>query len=697
MAAAPLIVAGSAVALAAPSLTASPASASVNADCTSTQPPTVGGVVQVTTPGQLAWIATTTVSLSATIEQMNDLDLASCGNWPGIGGENTDPFEGVYDGNNHAISNLSVSASSDDWGLFRYVSNASISALTLNGVTISANGNWYIASLAGAATRSTIEDVTVIGASITAGFNSGGLVGNHDRGTITRSSVSGALTATDSSIGGLVGMNDDASITDSWAAVDVTSGSTYVGGLVGENYGPITDAHATGNVIGDIRVGGLVGYNGYSHGTENILRSYATGDVTGTRRVGGLVGWNVKMSISHSFATGDVTNSGDATGGLVGENYGPISESYATGNVTGDTNVGGLAGLHGNDYGDGNIVRSYATGVVTGSADVGGLVGDIDISFNPTSTSGSLWDVESSGTFASAGGSGSTSAQVQSFSTFDDEGWSITNGDSDLTTTWGICDGRTYPFLMWQTRLSRTEPGFATCTIGVGDEDDSGPSGGSALPPGLEALVTQPVPTTTTVAAPSTTAAPTTSLAPTDTPPSLVQEDGNPVAVQVIVENGDQLVIRNTTFELRLRSNCATGNCGVTIDPDGHPVLTLDPNSPTTVTGTGFNPGSTVQMWLFSEPTYLGQISVDSDGSFQGSIEVGTVEPGSHTLQLMGTSNQGTPRSASLSVVVNQPQVPTPGPGVLPSTGADTTPIWLIALALLGLGLLATSRRRPHA
>lgn len=713
VAAASLIVAGSAVALAAPSLTASPASASVSADCTITVPPTVGGVVRVTTPGQLAWIANTTVSLSATIEQMNDLDLAGCGNWPGIG-TSSDEFQGTYDGNGHTISNVSSSAPSDYWGLFRYLLNASISALTLNGVTVSANNKDYLASLAGEAVDSTIENVTVIGASITTGSYSGGLVGYFEGGSIIDSSVSGELTATGDYLGGLAGQNYGGSIIRSSAAVDVTAGSNYIGGLVGENSGPITDTYATGDVIGFGHVGGLVGYNSDWYAVATILRSHAHGNVSGPDRAGGLVGRNIQSSIALSFATGDVTNSGNATGGLVGENSGPISDSYATGNVNGDTNVGGLAGLHGNDYGDGNIDRSYATGVVTGSADVGGLVGYIDTSSNPTSTTGSLWDVESSGTLASAGGSGSTSAQMQSFSTFDDEGWSITNGDSDLTKAWGLCEGRTYPFLMWQTQLPRTEPGFATCTIGGGDgDDDRGPSGGNALPPGLEALVAQAVPTTTAVPGSSTTTTPTTTVAPADTPPSpvlidgalpslangeaTVLEGGTPVATEVIVEDGNQLVIRDTTFALRLRPNCATGGCGVTTTADGRPVLTLDQNSTTTVTGTGFSPGSTVHMWLFSKPTYLGRIIVDSDGSFQGSIDVGTIEPGRHTLQLNGTTNRGTERSANLGVVVNQPQVPTPGPGVLPSTGTDTTPIWLIALTLLGLGLLATRRRRRPA
>lgn len=146
-----------------------------------------------------------------------------------------------------------------------------------------------------------------------------------------------------------------------------TTGNQYVGGLVGFSWGIISNAYATGTVIGGNVVGGLAGVS--SIGT--ISDSYATGEVTGDYNVGGLVG--SAGTIINAYATGRVTGSGNFVGGLVGGLYsGSISNSYATGPVIGaSSNVGGLAG-----YSSGGAINnSHATGAVTGEYMVGGLIG----------------------------------------------------------------------------------------------------------------------------------------------------------------------------------------------------------------------------------------------------------------------------------------------------------------------------------
>jgi len=141
----------------------------------------------------------------------------------------------------------------------------------------------------------------------------------------------------------------------------------------------ITDSYATGNVTGDDRLGGLVGYLMYD---STISFSYATGDVTGNNAnaddLGGLVGeLDERAIIRNSYATGDVTGD-DKLGGLVGNVLGDseISFSYATGDVTGNTDgaddLGGLVGV----IEGGVIINSYAIGNVSGDDDLGGLVGE---------------------------------------------------------------------------------------------------------------------------------------------------------------------------------------------------------------------------------------------------------------------------------------------------------------------------------
>lgn len=160
---------------------------------------------------------------------------------------------------------------------------------------------------------------------------------------------------------------EDVSVTGDWS----------VGAMVGVLYGQVNNVYSTGEVSGDIEVGGLVG----SHGGiwDTIINSYSAANVTGEDDVvGGLVGFNAQNSyITNSYATGDVSGEGNFVGGLVGNNNGFIQQSHATGNVSsGGSNAGGLVG---NSDLAGDIYQSYATGDVTAVGNnIGGLVGRND-------------------------------------------------------------------------------------------------------------------------------------------------------------------------------------------------------------------------------------------------------------------------------------------------------------------------------
>jgi len=194
------------------------------------------------------------------------------------------------------------------------------------------------------------------------------------------------------------------------------------------------------DVTGSSQVGVLVGHN------EGIVNnSYSSGSVTGDSRVGGLVGWN-QATLTNSYSSCSVT--GDSrVGGLVGDNWyyrGILSNSYSTGSVTGSSQVGGLVGV--NYYG--NVTHSYSTGSVTSSTQVGGLVG-----WNTATVSNSFWDTQTSGQATSDGGTGKTTAQMQNIATFSGAGWDIIAvalDMSDLSYTWNIIEGQTYPFLSWE-------------------------------------------------------------------------------------------------------------------------------------------------------------------------------------------------------------------------------------------------------
>ena len=193
------------------------------------------------------------------------------------------------------------------------------------------------------------------------------------------------------------------------------------------------------DINGDRWVGGLVGSN---NGT--IDNSYAAGIVKSRNVVGGLVGLDNSGKITNSYVTGTV-NGVTCVGGLVGGKfYGTITNSYAMCAVTGTTNVGGLVG----DNQNGTLTCSYATGAVTGTTNVGGLVGQTpDVRF----VSNSYWEINTSGTSLSAGGTGKTTEEMKLPGTY--VGW-------DFTNTWGLEAGKNkgYPFLKDNTPPTAAAP-----------------------------------------------------------------------------------------------------------------------------------------------------------------------------------------------------------------------------------------------
>src|SRR5690606_2941522 len=121
------------------------------------------------------------------------------------------------------------------------------------------------------------------------------------------------------------------------------------------------------DITGDRAVGSIVG-----QGSAAIANSYTTGEVQGDLYIGGLVGINENDGvISTSYADVIVTSSASDAGGLVGFNMGSVTDSYAVGTVTGSQSVGGLVGTNETV---GEVVNRYALGAVSGIT-AGGLIG----------------------------------------------------------------------------------------------------------------------------------------------------------------------------------------------------------------------------------------------------------------------------------------------------------------------------------
>lgn len=137
---------------------------------------------------------------------------------------------------------------------------------------------------------------------------------------------------------------------------------------------------------------------------------------------------------------------------------------------------------------------------------------------------------------------------------------------------------------------------------------------------------------------------------------------------------------------------CDGGTCVLGMSVDGRPTITLVQSGRISVSGDGFQPSTNAQVWMFSEPMFLGALAVGDDGTFAGEFELVQVAVGDHTLQVHGLTPTGEKRRAELGVRVLADTV------VLPSTGSNSLGRLMTLAALLialGAGVMAT-RRRPR-
>ena len=214
-----------------------------------------------------------------TVLLMNDIDLSVYPNWSPIGTlkPNTSqvsyPFSGVFDGQNHTISNLTCTSVTNGYaGLF---------------------GNF----------DGTVQNLILRDAQITVEGQAAAVVCENYKGQVLNCAM----------IGGSV------------------KGKSVAGGVVCYNRGTVENCYATGDVtsLSGGRVcyaGGVVGYN-YREGT--VQSCYAAGRVESEERAGGAVGGNYG-TVQNCVALGQsVSAQGDAHR-VVGENGGrTLSGNYA--------------------------------------------------------------------------------------------------------------------------------------------------------------------------------------------------------------------------------------------------------------------------------------------------------------------------------------------------------------------------------
>ena len=189
-------------------------------------------------------------------------------------------------------------------------------------------------------------------------------------------------------------------------------GSGYLGLFGRVAGGLITDLALEDVVVlgADSYIGGLVGYNSAGW----LTNCYTTGSVAGTSSVGGFVGYVESGSLLNCYSTCFLSG-GSRSGGLVGYN------------------------------GSGLLFNCYSSGMVIGGTySYGGLVG-----YNSGGTvTNCFWDTQTSGRTGSDGGTGKTTALMQTLTTFLAAGWDFRDESANgLAETWQMPNEGGYPVL----------------------------------------------------------------------------------------------------------------------------------------------------------------------------------------------------------------------------------------------------------
>ena len=275
----------------------------------------------------------------ATIQMLNDID---CGNKNGFTnkfipiGNETNSFQGTFDGNNKKITGLYIYQETDNVGLFGYVSNkAEIKDLTMKNCKVVLKGRYvgFVGNFVGNANGGIISNCSAEGTEVSGISCVGGIVG-HVRGggtvTITNCYNTGSVSGSET-VGGIVGyVLGTATITNCYNEGSVSSGGNYAGGIVGNvnlrGVATITNCYNAGSVNGYSNVGGIVGYvygASTTAATATITNCYNTGSVSIDRqRAGGIVGyvWRGTATITNCYNTGSVSSSSNISGigGIVG-------------------------------------------------------------------------------------------------------------------------------------------------------------------------------------------------------------------------------------------------------------------------------------------------------------------------------------------------------------------------------------------
>lgn len=278
-------------------------------------------------------------------------------------------FYGNFDGIDYNIFGLTIDRSDEaNVGLFGVAHDANINNVTLVGGSIT--GGSVVGSVVGAALGNTHITNVTNGASVTGNTDVGGIVGysGDDIDNTENGNISG-ITA-DAHFSNLINTGAVHSNGENDTKNDTNSDKiSNAGGLIGYMYNGTLDGNSynLGDVSGDgYNVGGLVGHSVNSTIGDGTNLVYNRMDVTGDYNVGGIVGNMTKSTVQNAENSGTVLASGS-----VQEDY-IFHSDYAVN----DYNKHDIKGKAGNGYGK-HVVDVANVGGIAGTSSGNSIITDV--------------------------------------------------------------------------------------------------------------------------------------------------------------------------------------------------------------------------------------------------------------------------------------------------------------------------------
>ncbi len=219
-------------------------------------------------------------------------------------------FSGIFDGNNHTISGMSIHTEGSVQGLFRYLTKtACVQNLNLRGAVHPEGSRKH----------------------------AGGIAGDN-AGRIENCTFQGEVSGADY-IGGLVGTNQVSGIIENCQVFGSIHGNHFVGGIAGQNFGLI---RSCSNNAGINKTANQNDVSPTDISADTIIGTESANTVTD---VGGVSGINTGViRACENHGTVGYQHMGYNIGGITGNQRGYIAESRNYANISGRKEIAGIAG-----------------------------------------------------------------------------------------------------------------------------------------------------------------------------------------------------------------------------------------------------------------------------------------------------------------------------------------------------------------